>query len=66
MTIEWMLGVFVYAFIGGIYFRHNYDMGHWMPGLFAAVLWPVTGFLWCLGGIFVAMESMDMAKRIRK
>jgi len=64
MNIEWVLIVFIYGFIGGIYFRHNMDMGHWFTSI-VYLFWPIIGFLWCLGAILVWMETRDMNRRIK-
>jgi len=51
--------IFIYAFIAGMYFKHNDKMGGWFTGLIVAIFWPVVAILWIIGSILVYMDDKN-------
>lgn len=55
--------VFVYSFIGGLYYKHTEKMGHWLPGVIVAVLWPIEMLLWTTATVLVFFEDYNFRNK---
>lgn len=52
----------LYVAIGEMYFTHNKNMGHWLPGLIVSIVWFIVTILWIIGFILVYREEQEIKK----